>query len=115
MKIQSPNKSNSSQNKPGKIKSSRRRTKQVRTSKIVKRKRKSRKSQEEPIEISSPSQGETLELEDIESESISKFTPGKIEAQNQAFSEFEDNFKLKAHKSNIFKTPEKDDYILAGS
>ena len=33
----------------------------------------------------------------------------------QEFNDFEDNFKLNTHKSNIFKTPEKDDYILACS
>jgi hypothetical protein len=38
-----------------------------------------------------------------------------LNATTNGFSDFDNTFKLKSHKSNIFKTPEKDDYILAGS
>jgi len=54
-------------------------------------------------------------LIEINNQFITDFTSEEITPPNPFCIEFENSFKLKSHKSNIFKTPEKDDYILAGS
>lgn len=54
-------------------------------------------------------------LEDIENVSVSKFTPNKHEPLADSYFDLDDNFKLSSHKCNIFRTPEKDDFILTES
>lgn len=115
MKILTPKKSNSAQNQPGKIKSAQRKSKRAKKAKLVTQTRKSKRNSHLSSQNQSTSQEETLLLEDIDSESHSQFTPTKLETPGKPFSQFDDSFNLKTHKSSIFKTPEKDDYILAGS
>lgn len=114
-KKQTPKKLKQPQNKPGNKKSAQKTLKKAKKSHLASKVCKQNKEIHKKVSLFSSSQEETLVLEDIESESISKFTPRKLSPSAQPFANFEETFKLKTHKSNIFKTPEKDDYILVGS